>query len=353
MKLLSYLAPAEKLERFEKVWAEREMWADKFDISETKDFNIFIMKTPTMRDNSYLLVDLSDNIEHFEIANILQGVARLVSFTTTRPIFILDKSETGVRLAGELAEKNIRNIICVEDKTEDDIESELVECLSDNGKGFADAAMAAFENSMQQIAIDNTQVKLSLPPGKIVQIAVCGTKQCVGVTTQCLQLADYLKRIGLEPIVVTFDTSFYDGLKLAFDLRENLINVLEFQSTHIALLYPSNSPYNAIVYDFKVIKTEEEKKAFINADIPIVVSTSRAWDLGFLVDVENLIGDIRHFLWLNFSENGEYSAMEKWEKLKNAKISRLPYQPNAFRADDMSFYHANILPQLKEVAGHV
>ncbi|MEG2053759.1 MAG: hypothetical protein RR052_02345, partial [Oscillospiraceae bacterium] len=199
----------------------------------------------------------------------------------------------------------------------------------------------------------NTQVKLKLKAGQVVQIALTGARHSVGTTTQCLAISDYLTKVGLSPLIITTDTDFYEKIKLCFDLKENLLNVIEIKGKNIAEKPPTAfDKFNVIIYDFGVID-ENNFDAWSKADISILVSTGRTWELASLIRADGIISKTKKYeLWLNFCTGAEYAAIKEWDKLAQAHKVRLPYQENPFKLDELVFYHSNLLSSLKKVAGY-
>lgn len=350
MKLVSYCAPEEHLNDFDSVFNKLEIWADKFNINDISDLSTFIIRLPTIRDCSNLILDLRDgkDIEKLQVENIKTAINRLATFTACKPVVLFSKEDpTATVLAGKLTEAGVRNIVYDGENTAVELEA----CLTGAGKSFSES-IDTINNSLQQIAINNTQVNLTIPAGKLVQIAVAGTKQCIGATTNAISIAAYLKKIGLSPIVVTFDENFYQKVTIAFDVKENLYNAININNIDIARRADGRvkDNYNAVIYDFGTLRSSEVG-AWSKADISILISSSRAWDLADLDSTENIINGKKHKLWFPFADGEEMAAYKEWDKLAAAELAALPVITNPFAPHEFIFYHSNLLPALKEIAG--
>ncbi|MEG2054642.1 MAG: hypothetical protein RR052_06840, partial [Oscillospiraceae bacterium] len=338
-------------------WEQNEILVDNYEIEKAGNLIGFVMHTQTLRDTSFLVIEIQDENLEMTIDSISYALNSLNSFSSIRPVFLLQESDFATRLAGELANKNIRNVIIYNEETSQaEMYKNLEECLSENGKSFTDTVLSGVANGLRQNAIDNTLVNFKLPQGATCKIAIAGTKHCAGTTTQCFAIGDYLTKIGLDPLICITDNQFYNKLKIVYDLSENLLNVIELKKLNICDTVEKLEDTAVTILDLGILNSTNIND-FKNADIRILVSSGRTWDIGDLYNCEVILDNennlIPHLLWFNFISGEEWENMREWEQLKEIEMARLPYFANPFNIGEMVFYHTKLLPVLKTVTGYV
>lgn len=351
MKTLCYLSREEHSNTFDYLFNELDMITDKYIVTQVQNLNTFILRNAALRDTDFLLIDLADGDDvPFDDKNIIKATEQLATFSNIRPIFMLQKSAYAASLETMLQSKNIRNIIeYSQPRDVEQIMTELQECLSDMGKSFVSTTNLHI-NGMQQEAINLTQARVKLMAGQIIEIGIAGTTCRCGCTTQSFLIYDYCERAGLVPLIVEISLDFFEKLKITYNERENILGILEIEGKRICISPPESNKFNVLIYDYGELLAKT-KLFFSKSDIPILLTPTKPWNLGDISTALTLLGG--HFfpiLWLSFCTADEFSELTGWDKLKGYKAACVPYTPSFFHVEDMSFFHSNLLPELKRVA---
>lgn len=167
---------------------------------------------------------------------------------------------------------------------------------------------------------------------KSLNITVCGAQKRIGTTHLAILITSYLDDLGLEGYYTEENETGHMLSFLSEKVTRNINGMVRVGNCNILpkyyLLRSPDTITGLIVKDFGVLTTEN-KIAFLEGDIKLLLVGGKEWELEDKKRAENLLDDCNHVLYLyNFLDGCQFGKQLKG--IKNENRYRIPYVPDPF-----------------------
>ncbi len=245
-------------------------------IKDLQDFAI--RELQNLNSFKYLILDITNRKEREE--TIIKSVVAMKSMHSIRIIILATGYKEGDSILSKLFREGIYNFVTGDSYQKQD--EEFKKCLSQEGNDYKDAIRFRVEEinvkGKNKVIIKKEYKKLK----QLLTVAVAGTQNHIGATTQALLLCKFFNERGLKACYVCANNS-----KDIQELRENTgkeLNNGMFQYNGIDL-YDKNEKisamsygYDVYIYDYGTL-TNENLDSFIKNDKRIIVGGSKLWEI--------------------------------------------------------------------------
>lgn len=279
----------------------------------------------------------------FETEPVLEAVSHIRRFYHARVIIFAPQCPETAGLFTALVDIGLRELVTVNEDT--DLQAELQECMSRDGKGFLSsveiAASAGIEMAQAKI-----RPKLSLPQGKNLILGIAGTQDRVGVTTQAFCIYHALKALGLTPCIIDRKRAFTEMLA-SFYSDEMVVDgsLFSIYGVSFANDLQIGTAYNAFIVDYGVLSPDTAQD-FELCDIRLLCSGAKAWEFPYLIKTLQAYPNIAQqavFSFVPQSEEKEVSLLVK----NIIPASFAPWTPDIWSVES-EWHERFILPLVKE-----
>lgn len=314
-----------------------------------KNLQEFAIRELQNLDNfKYLILDITDLKEKEEI--IIKSVVAIKSMHNIRIIILATGYKQGDNILSRLFKEGIYNFIIGDSYQKQDEEFE--KCLSDEGNTYKDAIRFRVEENTtkrnNKVIIKKEYKKLK----QLLTVAIAGTQEHIGATTQALLLCKFFNDRGLKASYISANSS-EDIKELQDNLGKTLTNGM-FQYKDIDI-YDKNEKITAMAYGYDVyiydygILNKSNLEMFINNDKRIIVGGSKLWEIRniFLTftelkDLEDVYYIISHCPAED--KNTVTSNMGKFKK----KTYFSEYAPNPFEIKNSEIFQEIFKDEVEE-----
>lgn len=344
--ILSYLSTEEKRSVFDSLTESLGIYTDWYDINKLAKLTTFVLRTRTLYDANFVLVDLTDT--DFEHEDVLSAATQLRKLSAARLIFIGTDNESTDILFGSLAAAGIRNLI--KQKPGQDVCANLKICLTGDGMNFIQS-IAQRVDGMVAAARENVRPQLQIPPGFSLKLGVCGTMNRAGTTTQCFALYHYLKYAGFIPCIVDRSQQLIQLLMALYGQEmQNMGAYFEIDGVRLAhdQLIDVDG-INAFIFDTGVFSPDAQLQ-LEDCHLSVVMGGAKPWELSALANVITKWETSPPLYFLVSTTPQERSNLE--DIFPDCFFFCPPYHPDIWRADNLDFYTKVLLERLKEVCEH-
>lgn len=343
MKSAYYLAPAEHLGRFEKLFEQEGVFASPFAIEQLPSLTAFVSRDKVIAQQNYVILDVG-KVENWSIPHILSAVQYLRRLSSAQLIFIGEDCPDVTELFGVLATHHHVNHLVTE-RAGMDLNSELRNCFADTPK-LADKMQIVNTMLAQQAA---AVVKpLDIPPGLVIEVAVAGTMPRCGTTTQTFAVYHYLKSLGWHPAIWDKFNRDLPVLTQYEEYERTEEDVIRIRG--VDFVTRQMPQFDAYIIDYGVL-TPETAPLFVRSDMSVLVGCTKPWELpAFAEAIKMLFGHPTD----RTVTLGSFSTPEELDKLaKHLGDNRAvaPYNPDLWHLSSGKTYANLMLPTLKEICG--
>lgn len=343
MKSMIYLSGEAEQDRFEALANELDIAVSHYNIGQVKSLVAFVTREKTIRDQSYLVIDLTGT--DFSDEHILSAIQSLRCFSAARPVFLAPASPATEELFGKLLNYRVYNVISMSEKT--DIIAEMRKCLSDEGMSLLQQAPGLQDG---RAAAANTAVcPLKIPKALSITVHVCGCMPRIGTTTQAFALWHYLKSLGFAPAVLAENREFEVLLKDLYEMEITQedgwwsLKGIPFCREH------DPARWNAYIVDGGVLD-QTNRDRFVNADLSVLIGGTKPWELARFGQSMSLAAGVKRLVTL-LSFATAKDAEELAETL-HMRLRPVPYHPDIWeQGGAWGTYRDVVLPHLKELCG--
>ena len=309
---------------------------NRFAVQELRNLNNF----------KYAIIDITTTKENEE--DIVKTIVTIKSMYNIRIIILALGYKQGNTLLAKLFNEGIYNFVIGKDYgTQKD---ELKDSLTGDGKQYKDAIR--FRNQVldtdkkNKVIIKKEYKKLK----QFVNIAVIGTENKIGTTTQALLICAFFNSLNMNACYISNnekdETSIIQTLINEKDKQNN--NMLDYEGID---MYKKSSNMKAIdfgydfyIYDYGVL-TDEKINDFITKDIKIIVTGSKLWEFEGLFNAISKLEDLsnKYFL-VNFTAEDKQKEIIKYRFPRDDKYLKsiffTEYTPNPFVDNvNLDIYH--------------
>lgn len=336
---LYYLAVPAREHRFDSVFQQLDVVATFFPIVSVPSLVAFVTRDKVIQQQNYLLIDLAE--ADWSNEHILSAVQTLRRFSVVKPVFLGPPGEQITILFKYLAEQNVDGLITDTGSPFDT----LAAALQDD-RGYL-RRLSAIHQAVTEAA--NKEVSpLRIPPGLVIDAAVCGAMPRVGATTQAFALYHYLAQVGFQPGILD---QGQPALKQLLELyRERAVEVdgcVEVNGIRIA--QERTPAFNAYILDCGIL-TQGWVKSFCAADLSVLVGGVKPWELPALATAcaSARQGHPHELVTLvSFSTAEDMKAVGKYL----GDCAAVPYHPDLWTPGSDTVYRAAVLPALMRICG--
>ena len=337
-----YISIPDREHRFDAVFQQLDVVPTFFSLEVVPSLVTLVSREKTISQQDFIICDLGAATWSNE--HILSAVQLLRRFSVVKMIFLAPPGERTTGLYKRLAELRVDGLIL----DEGDTSGQLTAALQGD-RGYM-RRLAAIQRAVTETA-EKEVSPLRIPPGLVLEIAVCGAMPRVGVTTQVFCLYHYLTSIGFRPAVLD---NGQPAIKTLMDLyrdkaveRESSIEI-----NGVNFVRGVTEDFDCYLRDHGVL-TPELVSAVCSADLTVYVGGVKPWELPDLADG-----------YLKLTEDGQpnelvvmasFAAAEDLEAVKQyvANCTAVPYHPDIWTPGSDMAYRAAVLPPLKRLCGDV
>lgn len=303
----------------------------KFVFQEMKNINNF----------KYIIIDIA-GLKDSE-NDIVDSIVAIKSMYSIRVVILALGYQHGNSTLARLFNEGIYNFVTA--TTIDEQEKELLECIEGEGKQYKDSVrfrkVDQESNIKNKVIIKKEYRKLK----QFVTIAIAGTQEHIGSTTQALAITKFLNDLKLNVCYIqangkndiqTIDNLFEVETKQDY-IRYNGIDMYCKDKTINAI----ELGYDFYIYDFGVFNNISDIDSYITKDVKILVSGTKAWEQQNLLDVFNRLKYLKdiNFIFNFTAEEQKKHIMNNMGKL-GAKTYFSNYIPDPFNSmENEKEYH--------------
>lgn len=300
-------------------------------ITNIKRFAICEMRN--LNNYSNIIIDLTGLSDTEE--DVIKAVLALKLMYNIRITIIAIGYEHGNGLLSKLFNEGIYNFVISKDKREQ--EKELYECIIGKGKQYKDSIK--FRNIDKLSTKDNIVTKTEYKKAKqYITIAVAGTENHIGVTSQAIAITKFLNSLKLNACYIQANNKQdIETISAIFDIetKDGFFNYNEID------LYTKNKTINEIeygydfyIYDMGNFNEIADINVFLDKDVKIIVSGTKAWEQDNLMNVLDKLEkqkDIKYIF--NFTSEVKKSEIATNMKKLGVKAIFSNYMPDPFFMD--------------------
>lgn len=214
---------------------------------------------------------------------------------------------------------------------------------------------ASVTHLIRQLSACRIKHKRSTGPDKSIRVAVAGAQPRIGVTHLSFRLCCYFKNRKVKCIYreqndsrcIRLMKNRFAGLSGRDDIfqRNGILMLRQDQSEPDEL-----SGYRAIIDDYGCL-SDENVKAFMEADLKILVLGAKDWELHSAERVLNMTAEYEDIVYLfNFLDGRQFKNAVK--SMDHRMCYRIPYEPDPFagfnETGSMDLFHELLRKALNE-----
>lgn len=284
----------------------------------------------------YLIIDynaIKNNTKENDIVTALSRIRRMYDI---RIIFIMEGAMKGNILLGRLFNLGIYNIISA---TNDILfKEELRKTLTEKGMSFANAVKYQLDKNIFAINNNTNVIKETFVKVKqVVTVGICSTERHLGATTQAINITKYLSELlnikvcyiennNHNSIIEIYNTANKEDAAYYEEAGKIEYEGIEmFMKSNIGEIMNNN--YDFYIFDFGSMDemNDSDINNFLTKDIKFIVSGTKAWELRYLFEAFEKIGNDKSINFIfNFTEK---------EKRNFFKDNMGEYKENTFFSD--------------------
>ena len=305
----------------------------RFVLQEMKNLNNF----------SHIIIDITGLTDSED--DIVDSIVAIKSMYSIRIIIVALGYTHGNSTLARLFNEGIYNFVTA--TTINEQEQELLECILKEGKQYKDSIR--FRQSEQITKSNKDKVIIKKEYKKIKQcvtIAIAGSQQHIGTTTQALLITKFLSDLKLNVCYIQANG------KEDIQTLENLFDVVkkdDFINYSNIDMYSKDKSIQAVeygydfyIYDMGILENIADIDSFITKDVKIIVTGSKAWEQENLLKVFNKLGILKdiNFIFSYTPADSQKEIIHNMGKF-GIKTYFSEYTPNPFIPDkNEEIYHS-------------
>lgn len=342
MKQLAYLTNSESKNRFDDLFDKLDISVDWFDIDKASSLVTWIMRTPSLPQMDYILIDLFDDLYSNE--HILSATQYARALTTATLIFLSPKGDRTTELFGQLASGFNLSSTIEDNSNEEEVGEKLEQIIKgENPRNF----MQSIAESSIKHAKQASHKTINLADGIVVTFNLAGTMNRCGCTTQCFALYHFLKKIGLNPLLILSPSQLEQLVQVCDDCEEkenhHIIN-------GVCVATAQCEKFNAFISDIGVLE-KNNILSFLSSDFPLLVGGTKPWELTFLFEKLLWCKDNNVSVLLSFSSS---ATVDEIAEYIGDDYEITPYYPDIWNSVDNDYYLDKLLyGKIKEYCGGI
>ncbi len=305
-------------------------------------------------DISFMIFDAEQYIDDFDI--IADYIYKITEANNIKPIILVNTTNPKNFLVKACLDKNIRNFINNTANVSDK-KTELHKNLTSYYDKFEREDIKAIEENTLSRNTENGYKT----------IGVVGSFRKTGTTTQCIQIAKFLKNMGYKVCIIEANNNKYFNLNIEdrskqyisyFELIEAYEN-LDYEDKDIGLITFKNMDfffnqdnlinilerkYDYLIYDYGTYSEQYfNKSAFLKDDYNIFIGGNSRSEIGYITNIFEDISYKNSKFILNFTdEESQKDTIELANIVSPKGVEReiffTKYTPNPFKLSDKEMY---------------
>lgn len=274
----------------------------KFVLQEIRNLNNF----------KHIIIDITGLTDTED--EIVDSIVAIKSMYSIKIIIVALGYNEGNSTLARLFGEGIYNFVTA--TSIDEQEKELLQCITGEGKQYKDSIrfrkIEEKTNSNDKVIIKKEYKKIK----QCVTIAVSGSQEHIGVTSQAIAITKFLSNLKLNVCYIqangkediqTIENLFEITKKDDFITYQN-IDMYSKDKTVNAISYG----YDFYVYDMGVLSNISDIDTFITKDIKIIVSGSKSWEQEHLLNIFNKLEILQDINFIfNFTPDDQKKEITK------------------------------------------
>lgn len=274
----------------------------KFVLQEIRNLNNF----------KYIIIDITGLTDTED--EIVDSIVAIKSMYSIKIIIVALGYNEGNSTLARLFGEGIYNFVTA--TSIDEQEKELLQCITGEGKQYKDSIrfrrIEEKTNSKDKVIIKKEYKKIK----QCVTIAVSGSQEHIGVTSQAIAITKFLSNLKLN--VCYIQANGKNDIQTIEDLFE-ITKKDDFITYQNIDMYSKDKTVNAIsygydfyVYDMGVLSNISDIDTFITKDIKIIVSGSKSWEQEHLLNIFNKLEILQDINFIfNFTPDEQKKEITK------------------------------------------
>lgn len=337
-----YLSTPDREHRFDAVFQQLDVVATFFSVGDVSSLVNLVTREKTINQQDFIVCDLS--VATWSDEHILSAVQLLRSFSVVQMIFLAPPGERTTGLFKHLAEQRVDGLIIDQGDPSGQLHAAL---QGDNGYMHR---LSSIQRAVTEAA-EKEVSPLRIPPGLVLDVAVCGAMQRVGATTQIFGLYHYFTSLGFRPAVLdNGQPAIRTLIKLYQDKAVEREHSVEINGVNFAKGMSEN--FDVYLHDYGVL-VPELVSTVCGADLTVYVGGVKPWELPALAAGYLMLTEDGHPNELAILAS--FAAAEDLETVKQyvSNCTAVPYHPDIWMPGSDMAYRATVLPALKRLCGDV
>lgn len=315
---------------------------DIIDLTEYTDLKTAVAKNRAIANYDFVLFYFTVG-SSLHRSELLETVTHIRRFYHARIIVFAPNNPETVQLFGELIDMGLRELVVIMDDT--DIASELEECLSMDGKSFAEITQIQFAARTEK-ARSYIRPEFVIPDDLRLTIGVAGSQPRTGVTTQAFSMYHALAFLGFSPCIVDVNQSFIESLLMLYeDEAERKGSVITIQGMDFSPDIQVGTGHNIFIYDLGELD-DNNAGIFRVCDLRILCAGTKPWELPVFAAKENVYGQDIDMMLFSFASEREQNIIDELGLAYT--VAYVPWNPDIWEHTNKEWHEQLLIPFLKE-----
>lgn len=276
--------------------------------------------------------------------DLIESASFILKFYHARIIVFAPSGAGTSQLFGALFDMGLRELVDYNDTT--DLGAELEQCLSMDGKGYAEAVQVGITAQIET-AWAYIRPILDIPEGLRLTIAIAGAQHRIGVTTQAFSMYHALVALGFTPCIVDVEQSFIESLMMVYeDETEAEGSIVHIQGMDFSHDIQVGTGHNVFLYDLGVLH-EAAAEIFRDCSLRVLCAGTKAWELPLLAEKLGTYRDDIQMIVFSFASKSEEKRIGAME-IGSYTTAYAPWNPDIWEHGNKEWYERLLVPLLKE-----
>ena len=339
--MLICLSYDEKIKSVADYCDSNNIFCDFINLSEYESIKTAVTKNRTVANYDHILFYCEESTGF--ASELPDVIGYLKRYYHARIIVFAPDNPNTIILFGKLAELGLRELAAVSDET--DITRELKECLSPDGKGYAQASEFRYSAQVEQ-ARAYIRPAFVIPQDLRLCIGVAGTQPRTGVTTQVFSLYHALAFLGFSPCVIDVNQSFIESLMMLYgDAAERNGSVIRIEGMDFSHDLQVGTGHNVFLYDFGEL-CGENIEMFRGCDLRMLCAGTKPWEMLAFAAKDSAYGCVVDMILFSFASQREREMIGDLQL--SAATAYTPWNPDIWEHTNKDWHEMLLIPFLKE-----
>lgn len=342
--MILYIAPTEYSGQFDERCEELGEYLEHLPLEDSYPLKQTLSRYHSLSNFNNIVFFFDGTPDQEELS---EAVGHLRRFHHARISVFAPEDNTTSMLFQELITLDVRQLVAYGDST--DLVEEFEQCISFEGMSFLETV--AVQQTAQIVAArEYVRPELQIPSSFTLRIAVAGTQERIGVTTQAFSFYHALRYLGFTPCILdtgqTFITSLLDLYEDESTVEGSVVQIREMD---FASAVQVETGHNAFIYDCGIL-TDKNADEYASCDLRYLCAGTKAWELPHLVQTVAAHPHAAQQVLFSFASKRE--EKEANEIMAGAlPIAFTPYFPDIWEPGERLWHEEFLVPKVKELMG--